>query len=115
MRISEWSSDVCSSDLLFQSRGGGAALEGRHRLLDGQLHGCRRQDAGAVLHAVRRVDAAADRQGGNGRQRRTTGAGDPGRLAVRDRKSVVEGKRVSVRVGLGGGRCSKKKKKKSRR
>src|SRR3546814_14009720 len=29
-----------------------------------------------------------------------------------DRKSVVEGKRVSVRVALGGRRCIKKKKKK---
>src|SRR3546814_13907148 len=32
--------------------------------------------------------------------------------AIRDRKSVVEGKSVSVRVDLGGGRIMKKKKKK---
>src|SRR3546814_20063668 len=36
---------------------------------------------------------------------------DPLELPIRDRKSVVSGKRVSVRVDLGGRRDSKKKKK----
>src|SRR3546814_16107394 len=36
----------------------------------------------------------------------------PGSLARQDRKSVVKGKRVSVRVDLGGRRILKKKKKK---
>src|SRR3546814_18930782 len=38
-------------------------------------------------------------------------AGQPVRVAGRDRKSVVKGKSVSVRVDLGGGRIIKKKNK----
>src|SRR3546814_11968988 len=72
MRISDWSSDVCSSDLLGRParypprRGGGASG------LQGLL-----------------------------RSRRT----------AEDRKSVVYGKSVSVRVDLGGRRVIKKKEK----
>src|SRR3546814_16084964 len=103
MRISDWSSDVCSSD----------------------LHG--------LLPAVgRAVDEVAHRAGlqvarfGNGgddlRERRIEVALQV--LALRlgqrvfgqethgDRKSVVEGKSVAVRVALGGGRLIKKKKRK---
>src|SRR3546814_15830512 len=69
MRISDWSSDVCSSDL---GRGG----------------------------VVRAGDMACS-------------SASPRRRAVRapsaDRKSVVQGKSVSVRVELGGRRIIKKK------
>src|SRR3546814_1749980 len=76
MRISDWSSDVCSSDL-------------EPKLLETQLS--------AILRA---------------------GAHGPVRILLpmissvgQDRKSVVEGKSVSVRVDLGGRRIIKKKKK----
>src|SRR3546814_9070372 len=86
MRISDWSSDVFSSDLPLlrrQHAGRGAA--------DQQL--CAQQCDAAV-----RV--------GTGEQ------GDRGVRAgpVSDRKSVVKGKSVSVRVGRGGRRINKKTK-----
>src|SRR3546814_15952518 len=52
-----------------------------------------------------RPDAAAD-AGGDGKVERHPFGAEP-----RDRKSVVEGKSVSVRVDLGGRRTIKKKKK----
>src|SRR3546814_18121016 len=74
MRISDWSSDVCSSDLVWRS-GVRRSRVRLHRL-------------GPDRHRGARSEASPD-------------AGD--------RKSVVEGKRVSVRVDLGGRRLSKKK------
>src|SRR3546814_13589473 len=99
MRISDWSSDVCSSDLLSDP-----AVA--HR----EYH--------AVLVAVRlafashRIALEFDDDtrifGGDGFDLRT----QPGRQQlldrVEDRQSVVEGKSVSVRVGLGGRRIIKK-------
>src|SRR3546814_9989033 len=84
MRISDWSSDVCSSDLL----------------LDPCLHLAFRQGA---LEAVDRLAVAEGIDRGNRldlellRQLR----------AAVDRKSVVEGKSVAVRVDLGGRRLIK--------
>src|SRR3546814_7410816 len=77
MRISDWSSDVCSSDL----DGDGVGRSGIQR--------------GDTLHAEH------------------LGLADPYRFAVddrgdADRKSVVKGKSVSVRVVLGGRRIIKK-------
>src|SRR3546814_12632360 len=125
MRISDWSSDVCSSDLLHS--GGGA---------DGQGHGEGRALAeGAVdtdAALVRLDDAVADGEADPGALADVLG-GEEGpddtaldlfgdaRAAVGecqghllrgggvggadgDRKSVVLGKSVSVRVGHGGGR-----------
>src|SRR3546814_16450339 len=84
MRISDWSSDVCSSDL----RRAGAR---RHRRA-----GPRRDCGGA---------------GGSGHHRAAQGYSARAPAGARgDRKSVVEGKRVSVRVELGGWRISKKNK-----
>src|SRR3546814_13232258 len=84
MRISDWSSDVCSSDL----RGRG----GLRRALFLYAVGPRGRGAGA-------------RRGRRRRARRDDGPG-----LRKDRKSVVEGKSVSVRVDLGGRRIIKKKK-----
>src|SRR3546814_11675007 len=78
MRISDWSSDVCSSDL-FRAAG-----------LDGSLY------------QGFRAEGRPDPQQTSPRM----GAGDGGRP---DRKSVVLGKSVSVRVDLGGRRVIKKK------
>src|SRR3546814_20074387 len=78
MRISDWSSDVCSSDLEL------APLRvGDHRA-----------DLGTLA-------AGSFRDGVRERLQRQTG------VTREDRKSVVQGKSVSVRVGLGGGRIIK--------
>src|SRR3546814_5237238 len=82
MRISDWSSDVCSSDLPCRGRAGGDAAR-----------------AGTVRQARPDADALAQR-----RQRRQ----GTGRRPRADRKSVVEGKGVSVRVERGGRRIIKK-------
>src|SRR3546814_19293109 len=79
MRISDWSSDVCSSDLHRVGKQAG----------DGGLARARRtpeDDRGEAAGG----DHAADRP-------------------LRDRKSVVKGKSVTVRVDLGGRRIIKKK------
>src|SRR3546814_19639143 len=75
MRISDWSSDVCSSDLFAH-----LALE---PALDRVVEALPRHAVGEVVLA-----------------------GEP---FVGDRKSVVWGKSVSVRVDLGGRRSIKKK------
>src|SRR3546814_11004982 len=100
MRISDWSADVCSSDL-------DAAVAAHFAPL-----------AGAVVQAITRrvadlgekghdrgVGAAGDRVLGHavGRAER---AHRQARLA-RDRKSLVEGKSVSLRVAPGGRRIMK--------
>src|SRR3546814_18616225 len=102
MRISDWSSDVCSSDLRVAAR-----------VRSGREGGAARYWA-AGCRALRRSARSPPRRGGKRAAIRHV-------LAVRresrrpfavDRKSVVEGKSVSVRVDLGGGRIIKKKKKK---
>src|SRR3546814_18151250 len=117
MRISDWSSDVCSSDLnpagQYLHHGGCAAYHGR--------------DAGRAQRNVGRWQADAVRNrwllGCGKRGRRSSGryGTDTRRMPDRqlslfsgraDRKSGVEGKRLSVRVYLGGRRYIKKKKKK---
>src|SRR3546814_5146220 len=88
MRISDWSSDVCSSDL----RGSGAVAMGAVVAAAAGVRGARRD----LARAVRSFAAAGD-------------AGPaPARPARGDRKSVAQGKRVSVRVDLGGRRSIKK-------
>src|SRR3546814_13757732 len=78
MRISDWSSDVCSSDL--------------------------RSGTGRNDRQRRNEQIADDREPQRAR-------GDHRILGYRaDRKSVVEGKSVSVRVDLGGRRIIKKQK-----
>src|SRR3546814_20034820 len=99
MRISDWSSDVCSSDLDFREgrRRGAAGLRLRDRLR--RLPRCqppgdsRRQAEDLRARLSLRLAGRA--------------VGD----AAGDRKSVVSGKSGSVRVDLGGRRIIKKKKK----
>src|SRR3546814_14356378 len=100
MRISDWSSDVCSSDLAARPRRGDQAAQAARE--PARQH---RDDP--------RVAGAGEAQGrcGGG-----TPAGGPrgGRAAsggAADRKSVVSGKSVSVRVDLGGRGISNKKNK----
>src|SRR3546814_13283447 len=78
MRISDWSSDVCSSDLRRHASGMPGGLRRGRRTLG---------------------HCAAPRPGGHP-------------AFHGDRKSVVWGKSVSVRVDLGGRRIIKKKRKK---
>src|SRR3546814_15956215 len=92
MRISDWSSDVCSSDLhavIAHDHHRLVAEPGDHALgLVAQPH--------AVIAVVDR-DAAEEAHGVL-----------VDRQDAADRKSVVEGKSVSVRVDLGGRRIIKK-------
>src|SRR3546814_13678483 len=98
MRISDWSSDVCSSDLLPQPC---RRLDDRQEFRRGQARAADQRAvdvAGAEqFGGIVAVDRAAIEQAPVRR------AG-----ADADRKSVVEGKSVSVRVALGGRSISKK-------
>src|SRR3546814_13362653 len=113
MRISDWSSDVCSSDLA-------AAAQPAQRV-------------GRAARRTRDLDPALDRPPLFGGRKGADAGGRRDRLEPRSRqgrprfglwqrhgpsvpaapgdpKGVVEGKRVSDRVDLAGGRLSKKKK-----
>src|SRR3546814_12674425 len=95
MRISDWSSDVCSSDLssdIALIRAGEPLIRSQGLVAGYQVR-------------VPMVDVNAIGAGG-GSMAWIDGAG-----GLRDRKSVVWGKSVSVRVDLGGRRIIKKKKK----
>src|SRR3546814_17801420 len=87
MRISDWSSDVCSSDLL--SRDG----DGKGRR---QLHPVGDDAAGRLSH--HRHTAETDVRAAGQRRPRI----HPQRRDRQDRQSVETGKRVTVRVVLGG-------------
>src|SRR3546814_15925611 len=89
MRISDWSSDVCSSDL------------------DGKLVGQRRAALLALVEVGEaRRQAGAHAAGGLHRIGKLGRVG-AGERHHGDRKSVVWGKGVSVRVDLGGRRIIK--------
>src|SRR3546814_18225082 len=122
MRISDWSSDVCSSDLPARSLAsalGHCPRPGHHHkrapgarvavpaAKTAALGGAGALDCGAMAAAqpaVRQLGAAALAATMPGRPQPPPGSG------LRDRTSVVEGKSVSVRVDLGGRRIIKKKK-----
>src|SRR3546814_20418163 len=90
VRISDWSSDVCSSDLVQPGdRRAGQGPSGARDRCAGRDHGPRRRRRRYPL------SPAQPAQGSGG---------------VGDRKSVVSGKSVSVRVDLGGRRILQKKK-----
>src|SRR3546814_17819372 len=97
MRISDWSSDVCSSDLRAGNLGWAAGEE--QTVARGRSHGA---DVGIDANVGPLVEPA-----------RRRGLETAGKVAtvITDRKSVVEGKSVSRRVDLGGGRNIKTTKK----
>src|SRR3546814_15345872 len=133
MRISDWSSDVCSSDL---ERGGGGATgqsgDRYPRALSGADAGAQRINpcviangakqsravyAGAGLPRRLRLLAMTGRGEANprsnpppvqGRPPASTAASRAARSAATDRKSVVAGKSGSVSLDLGGRRIIKK-------
>src|SRR3546814_15988702 len=110
MRISDWSSDVCSSDL---TRGKWAGIDPRVLRGHGQCDENREPIEG------RRFDQAFPRRGVQPADpdqpcrhlplRRQIGRGDADARSGQDRKRVGKGKSVSVRVDLGGRRIIKKK------
>src|SRR3546814_13326465 len=91
MRISDWSSDVCSSDLQFDATNAKRVTDAINA---------------AIPNSASMIDGAsiAIRASGNGDERMRL-------MSKIDRKSVVSGKSVSVRVDLGGRRSIKKTKK----
>src|SRR3546814_15316542 len=110
MRISDWSSDVCSSDLRFKVAGldcqneiralraaVGPIVGGDDKLSFDTKAGLMEVavgDPNLVIDITQAVDATGMRAH---------------LLPERDRKSVVSGKSVSVRVDLGGRRILKQK------
>src|SRR3546814_13620212 len=99
MRISDWSSDVCSSDLRQRA--------GRQRLISAMAGA---SSAVAVLGAGSWGTALAALIARHGHRTVLWGR-DAAIVEAIDRKSVVLGKSVSVRVDLGGRRIITKKKK----
>src|SRR3546814_15519833 len=87
MRISDWSSDVCSSDLI-AVRGDLLRLLRQHAVQRARQFEAAEIEGLAAAHVDLAGDSALDHV---------------------DRKSVVSGKSVSVRVDLGGRRIMKNK------
>src|SRR3546814_20440970 len=115
MRISDWSSDVCSSNLLWATRTKSGARAG---IYGGEIH---RESCGKSGSAKRAQGHVGDGAPARFQLRLTAGEvafGDsveniqqPLNSPLLDRKSVVYGKSVSVRVDLGGCRIIQKQKK----
>src|SRR3546814_21118138 len=106
MRISDWSSDVCSSDLAAgRLRTGRPAFPlALHDAVPG------RERASRARRFGRSAGGGAGDHGPAARQEAVDAAAAFGRRAgAEDRKSVVWGESVSVRVDLGGRRIIKKK------
>src|SRR3546814_13413770 len=104
MRISDWSSDVCSSDL---PCGGGA--------IDHAVVVAQRQRQHQPRRKLLAVPQRLGLRFGDTKNRHFRGVDDRGECgaanaAARARKSVVSGKRVSERVELGGCRVINKTK-----
>src|SRR3546814_17125967 len=124
MRSSYWSSDVCSSDRVAYADKAAEhyaytpAAKGRRRLRNVALDYIAAADpqAGAALAfaQLEGTDNMTDRQAAlttlaSGIYNARVTAPD---ISYTDRKSVVSGKSVSVRVAIGGRRLIKKKKQK---
>src|SRR3546814_16389328 len=92
MRISDWSSDVCSSDL---SGGRGSSARVRKTMGRSSFVVAAAATVGPIARATRNSPAVASSR---------LGQNPPA-----DRKGGGEGKRGSVRVDLGGRRIIKKK------
>src|SRR3546814_18369151 len=98
MRISDWSSDVCSSDL----------QPGHHeQVVSEPRHGVDRRAQGAL--AGRGITVECTAQVMHGQPHQDEGEHEAQtRTHAEDRKSVVKGKSVSVRVDHGGSGIIKK-------
>src|SRR3546814_12473287 len=100
MRISDWSSDVCSSDLVdvHLDEVGPPVLRRELLEVDRRHHAEGKGQRDGDEQRVEGADGGAENAGARG----------VAAVAVGDRKSGVEGKSVSVRVGPGGRRLLKK-------
>src|SRR3546814_12521410 len=112
MRISDWSSDVCSSDLLCDLAQNASALAsctlrvgGRRQLREGA-----RRVAQSYHPRWARIPQTCS-PSGNVVRKASEIPGPTILTKPEDRKSVVEGKSVSDRVDIGGRRSLRKKKK----
>src|SRR3546814_13651324 len=101
MRISDWSSDVCSSDLPVPEL---PAIDNPYGILVTGIGGTGVVTIGSLLGMAAHLE-----------NKGVTVLDMAGLAQKGDRKSVVKGKSVSVRVDLGGRRIIKKKKKKNNR
>src|SRR3546814_12635910 len=104
MRISDWSSDVCSSDL--------DPLDGETRSYPDIAKHLHEEGVGWVAIGDENMGEGSSREHAAMEPRFRNGKVILARSFARiheDRKSVVSGKRVSVRVDLGGRRIIKKK------
>src|SRR3546814_13240801 len=108
MRISDWSSDVCSSDLRRRASTGKPITSGHST---GSTHTRRPGSEGAMLTKRKAAQAGRTKLAS---LVAAAGAAPLDRRSFLDRKSVVSGKSVSVRVELGGRRIIKKKKRYNR-
>src|SRR3546814_11324929 len=106
MRISDWSSDVCSSDLNSNS-----TLPSRKQ--ESPKNGSARLSSRTAQDQSDGHPHPANQESGDWRRNRSTREDSHSPWARTDRKSVVKGKRVSVRVDIGGRRIIKKKKNKN--
>src|SRR3546814_20041089 len=109
VRISDWSSDVCSSDLS-SSRLMLSATEARNPSVHGRL----RNPSTWRRQVVNPTSNSPPRSSKTQAIRRTGYSAARASAMALDRKSVVSGKSVSVRVDLGGRRILQQKKTKTR-
>src|SRR3546814_14890809 len=106
MRISDWSSDVCSSDLLAAAKTGRAV-----NIKKGQfLAPWDMQHVAGKMKAAGNDRVLLCERGASFGYNMLVSDMRALPILAQDRKSVVEGKSVSVRVDLCGGRFLKKKK-----
>src|SRR3546814_7949139 len=104
MRISDWSSDVCSSDLRFEV----AQIFVSAPILGEFDRGAHQMALMAFELGLQPFEKREGVGGGAGEPRDHLAVAELADLAG-DRKSVVAGKSVAVRVDLGGRRIIKKK------
>src|SRR3546814_19055151 len=119
MRISDWSSDVCSSDLIAKASGSVASTAAPPTLSDSttMLHSSGESIRAPKSRSGQRSRGLASKRGRRGTQPLRDGAtrraARPGNGSAdgwareRDRKRVAEGKSVYVQVDFGGRRCLK--------
>src|SRR3546814_18939698 len=105
MRISDWSSDVCSSDLDRRTRTRRVAIGEPRTARTVEIVG-----GGGIVHEARPSIPVRFERSRDAPRPCTIARGVSTSLDTNgDRKSVVEGKRVSGRVDLGGRRIIQKK------
>src|SRR3546814_13806752 len=113
MRISDWSSDVCSSDLQFSVQ---RTLARSHRtpMVRSVAKPAVEKNVTSRRSSTRLRQLAARRKTYSRSSWALEASTSPATAMRTDRKSVVKGTRGSVRVELGGRRIIKKKKTKNK-